>query len=126
VIVWIWDAIAEELRPALAHGYSQKILARLPAARRDADNVTAAAFRASQAFALDGGALAVPMLTPAGCAGVLALEVPHGSEQAEPVRAVATILAAMLAQLVGAQSASDTERDAPANERPLASKSLPS
>lgn len=106
LIVWVWDAADERLRPALAHGYSEEVLAQLPALRREADNATAAAFRSGQTCAVRGGdhtsgALVVPLLTPAGCAGVLALEVAHGGEQAKSVRAVATVVAAQLAQLIG-------------------------
>lgn len=106
LIVWVWDALAEQLRPALAHGYSDKVLAQLPTVGRDADNATAAAFRSAQTCAIKGsdhasGALVVPLLTPAGCAGVLAFELQHGSEQTGSVRAVATIFAAQLAQLIG-------------------------
>jgi GAF domain-containing protein len=82
------------------------VLAQLPTVGRDADNATAAAFRSAQTCAINGsdhssGALAVPLLTPAGCAGVLAIELQHGSEQTRSVRAVATIFAAQLAQLIG-------------------------
>ena len=41
LIVWVSDAQATELRPALAHGYSDKLLGQLPAVKRDADNATA-------------------------------------------------------------------------------------
>jgi transcriptional regulator with XRE-family HTH domain len=105
LIVWVWDAIAAELRPALVHGYTDRVRAQLPAVKRDADNVTAAAFRLGQPMAINGrpdgsGALAVPLLTPAACAGVLAIELPHGAEELGSVRAVATFFAAMLAQLL--------------------------
>ena len=64
LIVWVSDAQATELRPALAHGYSDKLLGQLPAVKRDADNATAAAFRSAQMCVVDGsdgasGALAV-------------------------------------------------------------------
>jgi len=117
LVVWLWDALAEELRPALAHGYSAKVLAQLPAVTRDADNATAAAFRSAQPCAVTGrdrtsDALVVPLLTPTGCAGVLALELPHGGGQKSSVQAVATILAAVLAQLTGgAQPAEAQQRD---------------
>ena len=106
LIVWVWDPQVEELTPALSSGYSDKVLAQLPIIGRDADNATAAAFRSAQTCAingsdLDSGALAVPLLTSAGCAGVLAIELPHGSEQTKSVRAVATIFAAQLAPLIG-------------------------
>ena len=105
LIVWIWDGPAEALRPALVHGYSDKVLAQLPTVRRDGDNPTAAAFRTGQTCELPGasqssGALVVPMLTPEGCAGVLALELQPGVADTRPIRAVATILATVLTQLV--------------------------
>ena len=110
VIVWVWDEAAGELRPAIVHGYSARVLAQLPTVRRDTDNATAAAFRSAQPRAISGrdhtsGALVVPLLTPAGCSGVLAIELHDGREQSVPIRAVATILAAMLAQLVGIRPA---------------------
>ncbi len=106
LIVWIWDADAAHLRPALAHGYSDRVLAHLPAVAPDGDNATAAAFRSAQTCAIEGadgtsGALVVPLLTSEGCAGVLALELQHGGERMRSVRAAATILATLLALLVG-------------------------
>jgi cytoskeletal protein RodZ len=106
LIVWLWEAAAGELTPALAHGYSNRVIAQLPGVRRDADNATAAAFRLTQTCAIDGnghtsGALVVPLLTPAGCTGVLALELPNGRERSVSVRAAATIVAAVVAQLTG-------------------------
>jgi transcriptional regulator with XRE-family HTH domain len=106
LIVWVWDDASAELRPALVHGYSERQLAQLPGVARDADNATAAAFRSHQTCAISStehtrGALVVPLLTAAGCAGVLALEVQHGNEQATLVRVAATIFAALLAPLIG-------------------------
>jgi transcriptional regulator with XRE-family HTH domain len=106
LIVWLWDALAAQLRPVLVYGYSEQVVAQLPGVTRDDDNVTAAAFRSAQTLAVGGtahtsGALAVPLLTPTSCAGVLTIEFPHGSEETGSVRAVATFFAAMLAQLVG-------------------------
>ncbi len=112
LVVWVWDSVASGLRPVLAHGYSDKVLAQLPTLRRDADNATAAAFRSGQVCVIKGrpdasGALVVPLLTPAGCAGVFAIELQHGAEQTPLVAAVVTIFAAQLAQLVnGAASGS--------------------
>jgi len=109
LIVWIWDGLSAALRPAIAHGYSNAVLAHLPAVERDANNATAAAFRSAQLCVINGtdrssGALVVPLLTPAGCAGVLAIELQRGKQQTTSVRAVATILAAQLAQLVSGVS----------------------
>jgi transcriptional regulator with XRE-family HTH domain len=107
LIVWVWHPQATELRPALAHGYSDKVLAQLPRIGRNTDNATAAAFRSAQTCVVNGsdrasGALVVPLMTPVGCVGVLAIELQHGSEQWESVRALVTIFAAQLARLVGA------------------------
>lgn len=113
LIVWLWDPSANGLRPALAHGYSDRVLAQLPAVRRDADNATAAAFRMEQTCAIDGGerasgALVVPLLTPEGCAGVLAIELQPRRPLTASVRAVAEILTSLLSQLArGARTASN-------------------
>ena len=106
LIVWVWDRQSAELRPLLAHGYPDKVLARLPKVRRDADNATATAFRSAQTCIVNGndlasGAVVIPLMTPGGCVGVLAVELPNGGEQRESVRALATIFAAQLATLVG-------------------------
>jgi len=108
LIVWVWDALSEELKPALALGYPTRVLSQLGGLRRDADNATADAFRSAEARAV-GGALVVPLLTPAACAGVLAIELSNAGRPAPPVMAIATILAAMLAQLIGT-----TDSEAPA------------
>ena len=107
LIVWVWAPQAAQLKPALAHGYSDKVLAQLPKVGRDTDNATAAAFRSAQTCVVNGrdlasGALVVPLMTPEGCVGVLAIELRHRSEQRESVRALATIFAAQLATLIGA------------------------
>ena len=119
LIVWVWDSQATELRPALAHGYSDAVLAQLPRVGRDTDNATASAFRAARTCVVNGsdllsGALVIPLMTPIGCVGVLATELQHGNEQKDSVRALATILAAQLARLIGAA------RPAEATDRRLA------
>jgi hypothetical protein len=107
LIVWVWHPQATELRPALAQGYSDKVLAQLPKVKRDTDNATAAAFRSAQTCVVNrgdlaSGAVVVPLMTAVGCVGVLAIELQHGSEQRESVRALGTIFAAQLARVVGA------------------------
>jgi len=74
LIVWVWHPQATELRPALAHGYSDKVLAQLPRVWRDTDNATAAAFRSAHTCVVNGsdrasGALVVPLMTPVGVCG---------------------------------------------------------
>lgn len=122
LVVWLWDARTEALRPALAHGYSAHVLAALPAVGRDADNATATAFRTAQTCVIQGserssGALALPLLTPAGCTGVLAVELPNGGEQTEIARALATIFAALLAQLTGGARRSEARESDPTARR---------
>lgn len=109
LIVWVWNELAEALKPALVHGYPHQAVARLPVVRRDSDNLTADAFRAAQRCTINGdgetsGALVVPMLAPVGCIGVLAIEFEPGVEQTTAVAAVATIVAALLSQLISGQT----------------------
>jgi transcriptional regulator with XRE-family HTH domain len=119
LVVWVWHADAAELRPALAQGYSEKVLSQLPPVRSDADNATAAAFRSAQACAVDGssltsGALVVPLITAAGCLGALAMELRHGGEHTGWVRALVMIFAAQLARVI------EAERPVEASQRRLA------
>lgn len=107
LVVWVSDRAGVELTPVLSHGYPAKVVAQMRSVPRDAQNAAALAFRSGQARVVAGtdmanGAVVVPLMTPAGCVGVLAAELRHGREQREPTRALATILAAQLATLVGA------------------------
>ncbi|HTM25694.1 MAG TPA: helix-turn-helix domain-containing protein [Vicinamibacterales bacterium] len=107
LIVWIWDPKAGVLKPALAHGYPDKLLAQLPGVSADTDNATAAAFREARPRVVSGSelsssALVVPLMTPGGCAGVLAIELPHRREQEESTLALATIFAAQVARWIRA------------------------
>jgi transcriptional regulator with XRE-family HTH domain len=120
LIVWLADESGEALRPGLVHGYSDRVLAQLPAVTRDADNATAAAFRTArwcEVAATDhtSGALVVPLLVPDGCAGVLAIELQQGVQATRSLRSVAVIVAAALTQLV--YRSRPTDRPAPV-ERP--------
>jgi transcriptional regulator with XRE-family HTH domain len=112
LIVWVWDSAGEELKPALVHGYSGKVRARLRGVSASADNLTAAAYRAAAPLGRSG-ALAVPLLAASGCAGVLAIEVDNGREQETDVRALATFFAAMLTQFVASPAAEAREVDPP-------------
>lgn len=123
LIVWVWDPLSAELNPALVHGYPDKVVAQLPAVRRDDDNATAEAFRLAETRSVERndripGAVVAPLLTPAGCAGVLALELPRGGEKDAAVVAVATILAALLAQLIGGGQPA-AQRSDPGTRLPL-------
>jgi len=114
LIVWVWDEATEKLRPALGHGYPDRVLAKLPLVTRDSENATAEAFRTARTCTITSngtgsGALALPLLTPVGCSGVLAIEFEGGAEQTSAARAVSTILAAMLAQLFPGEAVADAE-----------------
>ena len=109
IVLWIADPDGRELAPIITHGYSPHVVTRLGVIERDAQNVTAAAFRTSlmQTMASDGlssGAVAAPLVTAAGCVGVMAAEVGNGGERRESTLAAAGIVAAQLATLVGPPS----------------------
>ena len=112
LIVWLCDERAEELTPALVHGYPHNVVAHLPTVTRDADNATAAAFRTGKtcelaATACANGAMVVPLLMPEGCAGVLAIELRQGVQPTRSGRSIAILLAAALAQLVHRSQTAD-------------------
>jgi hypothetical protein len=105
MVVWSWDRHAAVLRPSLACGYPDATLARIARVRGDSDNAIASAFQSAQMCVVNGGddltgAVVVPLVSHTGCAGVLAIELRHGDEQRESVRAFATILAAQIVALV--------------------------
>jgi len=107
LMVWVWDAQSAVLMPMLQHGYSDEVLAQLPNLSREARNATAAAFRSAQTCIVSGGdvasdALVVPLMTREGCVGVLAIELRQGGARIESIRALAVILAAQTARVVGA------------------------
>jgi transcriptional regulator with XRE-family HTH domain len=106
LIVWVWDPEAAELMPVFGCGYPEPVLGQLRGVKRDANNPTAAAFRTAQPVVVNGsdlvtGALVVPLLASTGCAGVLAIELRDRAEERALLRAMATILAAQLAALIG-------------------------
>lgn len=105
VIVWMTEAGGKSLKPLLTYGYPEEALRRIPTLPRDAGNATAAAFRDAVTQVVDAtdsapGAIAVPLLVPQGCVGVLAAEIGHGRESAVATRALAQIVAAQLAVLI--------------------------
>jgi hypothetical protein len=106
VVLWIADPDRRELNPVITHGYPAQLVTRLGTIPRDAPNATAAAFRTAllqtvDADSISNGAIAVPLVTPAGCVGVMAAEVRHGGEKEDAKLAAAAIVAAQLATLVG-------------------------
>jgi hypothetical protein len=111
IVVWI--GAGEELFPALAHGYDERIVARLGPIPRDAANATAAAWRSAQmrtvpADAASHGAVAVPLSGVNGCVGVFAVELRDGGEQNAATQAAAAVIAAQLVAIVPAWPAPST------------------
>lgn len=106
LVLWIADPDGKELLPIAAHGYPASVVSRMGSLKANAENATAAAFRTGlaqtvNAGAASNGAIAVPLVTPTGCRGVMSAEVRHDSEKQPARLAAATIVAAQLATLLG-------------------------
>ena len=118
LVVWLGDAAGGDLRPVIAHGYSNQVLARMPAVPRSADNAAAAAYRVGQlqiVLAHPGsvsGAVAAPLLSSAGCIGTLSAEIRGGGETSDSVQALATIFAAQLAGVIATTPEASEQRTA--------------
>ena len=109
LVVWSHTGRGDALVAVLAHGYPPAMIARMPVVPRTADNAIAAAFRTTQRSVVPSeagraGALVLPLLAAAGCAGVLALELADGAEQSDVITAFAQIVASQVAPLIGAAS----------------------
>ncbi len=105
VMLWVADPDGQELTAIAAHGYPANMLSRMGTIKKDAENVTAAAFRTGllqtlRADATSPGAIAAPLVNPSGCMGVMSAEVRHDGERQPARLAIATIVAAQLATLV--------------------------
>jgi len=106
LIVWLGSATGADLRPVLAHGYTDETLDRMKAIPQSADNATAQAYRSGRlqiVLARPGvspGAVVVPLLSPDGTIGALTAEITGGAEASDSVQALAAILAAQLATVL--------------------------
>ncbi len=110
IVIWITDPDQRELAPVIAHGYPPQVIARMGTIGCGDENVTAAAFRTGlvqivKANGSESGAIAAPLLTPSGTAGVMAAEVLPDLVSDDQARAAATIVAAQLSTLVGPPAA---------------------
>jgi len=128
LIVWVGSATGGDLRPVLAHGYSPPAIARMPTVPRSADNAAAAAYRTGSlriVLARPGepnGAIVAPILTPDGCVGAVSAEVKPGGETSEATQALAALLAAQLANVIGVQ---EVIKSRPATLAAVATRSSP-
>lgn len=105
LIIWVADRSGAELRPVLAHGYSNQTLARMGTIARDGHNAVAAAYRTGATRTVSGdqrtnGAIVAPIVSPGGCLGVLAAEVRRGAENSTAMKALAMVFASQLGTLV--------------------------
>ena len=110
MIVWVSDGSGEALRPAVGHGYSQAMLARLGAIPHDSENATASAYRDARmhvvpADSSGSGAIVAPLISSVTCFGVLSAELREGWEARRDVQSLTRIIAAQLATLVAPEAA---------------------
>ena len=105
IVLWAADTTAGHLQPALTHGYSERVVKRLGSLDVSGDNVTSLAFRSLRPQTMNGsseqapGAVAVPLITTAGCVGVLAAETRSHRPGFETL-ALARIVAAQFSTVV--------------------------
>lgn len=110
LVLWVVDEQGQTLRASMAHGYSDRMLARLGQLPVSADNVTSLACRTLQPQMVPGavpgsfGALAVPLISTAGCVGVLSAEV-SGSRVNSHQISVGRLIAAQLSAVIRPDSA---------------------
>ena len=105
-MIWSADAASAELRPSLAHGYSEKVLRKLQPLGMADENITSSDVP-DDAAAVDewesrrgSMAIAVPLISTGGCVGVMAAEIRHSRSQAD-IMALARIIAAQFATIIG-------------------------
>ncbi len=115
LILWVAAASGSELRPALAHGYSAEMVARIPGVPRSANNAAAAAYRTgtlqvvpAQPGSGSKGAVVAPVVSADGCIGVLSAEIRNGREASVTIQSLATIFAAQLAGVVASTTVAST------------------
>jgi hypothetical protein len=110
VVLWMVDSDGAFLQPTIAHGYSERVLARLGSLQVDADNVTSLAYRTLQPQRMKSaekggaGAVAVPLINAGGGIGVLSAEMKSATPDDQMI-AVARIVAAQLSSLLAPANA---------------------
>ena len=115
LMVWMGSAAGGDLRPVLAHGYSAKMIARIPPVSRSADNAAAAAYRSGTLQIVrshpggSSGAVVAPILAADGCIGALSAEIRDGGETSDSVQALAVIFAAQLAGVMTTAPAAEIQ-----------------
>ena len=116
VMVWLGSAEGADLRPVLAHGYSEQMLARIPPVKQSGDNAAAAAYRSGTLQIVRSrpggseGAVVAPILAADGCIGALSAEIRGGGETSESVQALAAIFASHLAGVLSTAPAAVSDK----------------
>jgi CHASE3 domain sensor protein len=115
LMVWIGSTSGGDLRPALSHGYSAEMIARIPPVPRSADNAAASAYRTGALQIVlsrpggRSGAVVAPILSADGCIGALSAELRGGGEASDGIQALASICAAHLAGVLATAPAERIE-----------------
>jgi hypothetical protein len=113
VVLWVANPDGTELIAVASHGYPVSVLSHMGPLAREAENVTAGAFRTGllqvvKGDAISNGAIAAPLVNTSGSVGVLSAEVRHDGAK-EPARlAFARIVAAQLATLIAPATRNET------------------
>lgn len=115
IVLWMASKGGHELAPAASSGYDERLIARMGTISREADNLTATAYReavvkTSPARGDSAAALAVPLLAPSGAVGVLSAELRDVAAVDAQHQAIATILSAQLSMLLGAAPPTDARK----------------
>jgi hypothetical protein len=105
IVLWVADEGGNWLTPSVAHGYPDRVVAKLGPLEIESDNVTSLAFRSLKPQVMASltpgasSAIAAPLISSAGCVGVLAAEL-RQNKPGSDVLPVASIIAAQLAAFV--------------------------
>lgn len=111
VVVWLGSSEGADLRPVVAHGYSDHVLDLMRAVPRHADNAAAAAYRTGTLQIVPAkpgtslGAIVAPMFASDGCIGALSAEIKDNGEVSDTVHALAAIFASQLAGVLASSGA---------------------
>lgn len=130
VIVWMSTPDRAELHAAAASGYAPRVVARLGSISRDANNLTADAFRTNTVHTSDAAgqtpaALAVPLPSPGGPAGVFSAELVPGSGIEDDRLNAARVIAAQLGAVLGTAANAKSPDEAGGGPSTAAAQSSP-
>lgn len=119
LVVWIGEPGSRHLRPVMTLGFEPTTASRLTNLPIDADNATTTAFRTGSLQIVGSsptkpGAVVAPLVTSAGCVGVVAVEIRDGREREPGTGALTRIIAAQMSAVLGTEPAAERARSAEA------------